>query len=379
MLEYIYFVKCPGCEDEHFSFFNEAKDFAMSCLSQKPIITQIEVDRNDFGECVDSCDLGTIWSWEDMMNTDDTPTELVFTKDDLKHCNCGGRCGDKCACGHHGEDPEFADLDNSLDFVPDNFRKPVPADMTIEALVETMEENEDTIECKWCNELFDKSECRYEVDLGWLCDQCVAAIKSRGETLTFREGALDEAIDPREVVELEYPSLTVTLYGPKRAADDWDEFEHTDSFVYLVSKSDVMGAIWDCLTDEDVKDVPGGFETLEDNDAEWNRFMEIHFDDLFEKYTKQILDYFKDEALDDFRERAQEEHSLGTWYDDSDRAYDSWRDSRSFDESVKSKAVLEELEEPDEYRKRLADCPECGNEQAFDHETGFCIKCGFNI
>ncbi len=67
MLEYIYFVKCPGCEDEPFDFFNEAKDFAMNCLSQKPIITQIEVNRNDFGECVDSCDLGTVWSWEELM------------------------------------------------------------------------------------------------------------------------------------------------------------------------------------------------------------------------------------------------------------------------------------------------------------------------
>ena len=54
MIEYIYFVKCPNCEDEHFSFFKDAKNFALGCLSQKPIITQIEVDRNDFGECTDS-------------------------------------------------------------------------------------------------------------------------------------------------------------------------------------------------------------------------------------------------------------------------------------------------------------------------------------
>ena len=40
--------------------------------------------------------------------------------------------------------------------------------------------------CKWCSELFYESELREEVDLGYLCDRCVAAIKSRGETLTLK-------------------------------------------------------------------------------------------------------------------------------------------------------------------------------------------------
>lgn len=54
-------------------------------------------------------------------------------------------------------------------------------------LKEELEENEDTVECCWCNELFDKTDCRKEVDLGYLCPQCVAAIKSRGEPLVFIE------------------------------------------------------------------------------------------------------------------------------------------------------------------------------------------------
>lgn len=70
MVEYIYFVKCPNCEDEHFDFFDEAKAYALGCLSKKPIITQVEVCRNDFGECTDSYDLGTKWSWEDMMGNE---------------------------------------------------------------------------------------------------------------------------------------------------------------------------------------------------------------------------------------------------------------------------------------------------------------------
>lgn len=202
MVQYIYFVKCPDCEDEHFDFFDEAKEFAMSCLTKKPIITQIEVDRNDFGECVDSCDLGTVWSWEEVMK--DVPAEpeaTVFSKTDTFGCvDCDTYSNDNCVAE---DDPEFAALDNSLDFVSDDFRKPVPADKTIESLVEEMEENEDEVECKWCGELFGKDECRYEVDLGYLCGRCEAAIKSRGETLTFRE-----ELDLEEDMELNEASLS---------------------------------------------------------------------------------------------------------------------------------------------------------------------------
>lgn len=183
MVQYIYFVKCPNCEDEHFDFFDEAKEFALGCLGSRPIITQTEVCRNDFGECTDSSDLGTVWSWEDEVKvTDEEPAANVFTKGDFAEYN-------------PEHDDEINALDNSLDDIPDNFRKPVPANMTVEALVEEMEENEDTVECKWCNELFDKSEVHYEVDLGYLCPQCEAAIKSRGETLTFREAFNQDPFD----------------------------------------------------------------------------------------------------------------------------------------------------------------------------------------
>ena len=233
MITYTYIVKCPECEDEFFDFFEEAKEFALGCMSKKPIITQTEVNRNDFGECTDHCDLGTVWSWEDMMGkeTDAEPTISVFTKDDLKHMT-------------DSKDPEFDAIDNSVDFEIDEVsetpaieRKPIPDGMTIEQLVEEMEENEDAVECvgceelhdkamcfykdgigwlcgdcedrivrcTWCEELFDKDECRYEVDLHWLCSRCEMGIKSRGETLTFKEGNywdfLDEELEDTRTLE----------------------------------------------------------------------------------------------------------------------------------------------------------------------------------
>lgn len=570
MVEYIYFVKCPNCEDEHFSFFNEAKEFAMSCLSQKPIITQIEVNRNDFGECTDSCDLGTVWSWEDIM-TDEEPAKCIFTKGDLEVYN-------------PDSDLEFSNLDNSLDFVPDNFRKPVPADMSIDALVEEMEENEDDVECKFCHELFDKSECIHDRDYGWLCPGCQRAIREHGGSIieesvdrtiktnyyyeydelgttlsleyldlpvvyyseevhdgismyephivatedeielpyymfeipvkevlkwlknevheesvanlvctdfssfdydTFEsaiekhkaalfnyfydsaleqvqekadagdkkildkiisviednkinesvdatctwccffddkevgtvkaateEEALDkmqleypeypynlydgcfrveqvsndnltEVLDPSEMIELEYPSLTVTLFGAQRDVDDWDEIEHVDSYTFLVPKVDVATAIWEnWITEADVADVEGGLDALED-DAAWERFLETHFDILFEKYNKQILDYFEDEAAEDFREKAQEEYSLGNWEDNSDHAYETVRDElllrkdSNFKENVQ-KSFLEEFDDVETYKASLTDCPECGT-VSYDMKEQYCCNCGFNL
>ena len=100
MIQYIYFVKCPNCEDEPFDFFDDAKGYALGCLSKKPIITQTEVDRNDFGECTSSADLGTIWSWEDEANVSaDDPAISVFSKGDFAEYN-------------PDQDAEFSSLDN---------------------------------------------------------------------------------------------------------------------------------------------------------------------------------------------------------------------------------------------------------------------------
>lgn len=67
------------------------------------------------------------------------------------------------------------------------------AGMTDECLKEDIEEDE--VECGWCHEQCPKSDCRYEKDFGYLCPQCEAELKSRGEQLVFVEPApIDEAL-----------------------------------------------------------------------------------------------------------------------------------------------------------------------------------------
>ena len=499
MLEYIYFVKCPDCEDEHFYFFNEAKDFALSCMSKKPIITQVEVDRNDFGECVDSCDLGTVWSWEEAMGeSEEEPTQSVFTKADLKQCDCGGKCGDNCKCGHHHEDTEFTALDNSLDeayyavievdgkeqrfsfntrdeakeyvnyvragkdpafkgkklgsMYTESCGKPIPEGMTIEDLVEAMEANEDMIECAaceelfpkdecfydeergwlcgdcedrvvkctWCDELYDRSDCRREVDLGWLCDHCQAAIKSRGEPLTFRENdywdfldekvsndttwvcffnggevgqveaateeealeamqrefpefnynlydgcffvepmsALMESFKASEKVEFIYDALQVTMQGPKRDVDDWDEAEDYVRYSFYKTAEDVATDIWENFIEEaDANDVEGGLEALEDDTA-WNNFLVGHFDDMLDKYYDKLLKYYEDDA----RKEYEENHTLGELDEDC----------------AKQKSFLEEFDDAETRKANLTDCPECGA-ASYDMKEQYCSNCGLGL
>jgi hypothetical protein len=211
----------------------------------------------------------------------------------------------------------------------DSLRKPVPEGMTVESLVEEMEENEDTVECKWCNELFDKSECRYEIDLGYLCPRCEAAIKSRGETLTFRESCLSETFDPKEVIDLDYDKLTTSVVTGKYPATEWDppeykEADYTDSFSYGVTAEDLAVTMYEnFMTEEDAKDVPGGLDALMDDDL-WYEYLNTHFDTLFEKYRKELLDFYEEEAIEaaeeDFQDRY--ESRIGpdpdSWHDDFD-------------------------------------------------------------
>ena len=390
MTQYIYFVKCPDCEDEIFDFFDEAKEFALSCLSKKPIITQTEVERNDFGECTDSCDLGTIWSWEDIIGekTESEPAVSVFNKDDL---NSSTNCEDsefdndvfkvfndlikdeheaidgyesaedminqydfssedkdiilstlahiKAEEEEHIDELEKLPYENTAtsnscckesedDFEESCERKPIPDGMTLKELVEEMEENEDMVECAWCKDLFDKSECRYEVNLGWLCSRCEAAIKSRGETLTFKENDywdfLNEAFNPKDTVDFEYDDFTTTVQGNQTAPDEWDEAEYSSSYTYTLTNDEVASDLWEnFLTEEDVADVPGGFEALKSS-AAWNEFLDTHFDALVEKYYNDLLKFYEDRAFEEFEESVSWDDYLekSGYYDKYEYNYD---------------------------------------------------------
>jgi hypothetical protein len=422
MVEYIYFVKCPNCEDEHFNFFDEAKAFALGCMSKKPIITQTEVCRNDFGECTDHSDLGTVWSWEETMKeTDAEPAVSVFTKDDLKNLpvdndpefddddfyftnnsiaeDYSRRVSFKSKAEHDefmklcseigiitGEDLDRFMVDHKVDDsnlldklrayrdelgadfkIEECQRKPIPEGMTIEELVEEMEENEDTVECTWCNDLFDKSECRKEVDLGWLCGRCEAAIKSRGEALTFRENNYWDFLDEKLDLNIDFSNCVDSsdheIWGVEQVS------ESTYKAVLLKRYENVSMRGYDEAQKvyDEMYDINGLFTFSFGKDG--NPSLDAWNVNLLRKLGSVRID-FEDSRYDDaaakvfnrsaIKEEVEELHDLGNVYDGG---YPT------------EKPELPEFDEDSDSHLKL--CPECGKE-TFDIETGICVDCGFN-
>ena len=417
MIEYLYFVKWldnNNIAEEVFEFFDEAKSFAMNILSQQPEIHQTEIIRNDFGECIDSNEIGKVWSWEELMDDIPENTETdgdfhIFTRCDF----------DKYADGYDPDnDPEFDDRDitfetdcvtSTLDELPDNFcnpikskqdgltessannkfiivgekedyskqfynmessewvsksydatlfddrnsaievlydldksdfytirvmikpvsvnegisdnfRKPIPEGKTIKDLVEEMEENEDMVECKWCDELFDKSDCRYEVDMGWLCPQCIEAIKSRGEELTFRENVQEAAASKKATnniydvfndgISLYYDGLEATVCYDQRDADWWSEKEYvSDEFEYEITFEDFADLVCDLDNADYNKFITQYPEALEDENFHttselWVKFVKDNAEELMAKHNEYIFEFYKDDARDAFEEWA---------------------------------------------------------------------------
>lgn len=387
MTEYIYIVKCPGCEDEMFNFFTDARMQCDLVMSKHPIITQVEVERNDFGECTDHHDLGTVWSWEEAMKdteggyTEAEPAKSIFTKDDLKDYI-------------PDSDPEFDNIDNSVDFeveepvtsevspteskpitetadsklktwicyydnvdvgtveasnrdealekFTDEYRdryifdhwdhdwdveevvdesqkrKPIPDGMTIEQLVEEMEENEDEVECALCNDLFDKDTCRKELNLGWLCRRCADDLVARGEGPVFKEDNYWDFLDEDIWDDARKAALDATIYAPDKYYEF--EFTHDDSdygeleVVFSESYADILEALKEIVDDDYVR------EQSEDDEPQtkaewqaagkWDEFftgdITTHISNLYD----ELVEYFEEDreaAIKEVRAEAEED------------------------------------------------------------------------
>ena len=469
MITYTYIVKCPECEDEFFDFFDEAKEFALGCLTKKPIITQTEVTRNDFGECTDHCDLGTIWSWEDMMKDTESEDDMVFSKDETFGISEDLDDFDDFDIGPQSD--EFDYIDNSVDFeiedeplkeaaadelqpgvvytlkddaficaaedssikgflsnptaatiahvkstytkgediiIPKgtklrfvketlihsiwycmfsdskvvflfshNFanhliteavetRKLIPKDMTIEQLVEEMEENEDMVECKWCEELFPKEEGRFEIGFGGLiCRDCQNAAASRGEQMAYKTNTYWDFLDEKLDIDFSncVDSSDLEIWGLNHVQEDIYKAVLLKRFkdVSFRGPEDELQKVVDKMYDTNGMFTfsfgKNGLPALNS----WNvnllrKLGSIRIDFEDSRYEDAVAKVFNRKATnEDFA--TKEIHDLGNEYDGGYPTEPS------------------EIDEVSDSHLKL--CPECGKE-TFDIETGICVECGFN-
>jgi hypothetical protein len=171
-------------------------------------------------------------------------------------------------------------------------RKPIPEGMTIEQLVEEMEENEDTVECKKCGELCDKQHCRHDVgSKGWICENCDSSPVE--ESTTSSQKAVEAIVtkfDPNRIIELNY-----------------------NGYCYERDAEDIANLIWEnFLTEEDAASY-GGLEALND-DAVWDNFLAENFEDLFDKYYDEIHDFYYLDAVRDSRKHSSSYYNRASNY-----------------------------------------------------------------
>lgn len=101
-----------------------------------------------------------------------------------------------------------------------------------------------------------------------------------------------------EKVELEYSDLPINYqynyYVDYWDGPQWDDEDIEIDWIYKVDKDSVKELLVDYVPDE-----------VEEENID--KYLEDHFDDLFQKHEQEILDYYKDSAIRDAEENYEEE------------------------------------------------------------------------
>ena len=93
-------------------------------------------------------------------------------------------CSKQCAVNHIIQE---LDVEQIAEYALDGcFEEISPEDIGIYDDGDNDDDDVDIVQCDWCKNEMDESEVR-RTDLGMLCDQCITAIRSRGEEVICYE------------------------------------------------------------------------------------------------------------------------------------------------------------------------------------------------
>lgn len=164
--DYFDFVFYPDTKEVKFENFPETYTEEQRCRVEELLLAKICTQYGTLNDTVPSFKAATAPAIPETAGANICPEE---------HC-----CGEHDHCEHHHDHCEHEIPVKVVCLTED-------AEHDFKKMREDLEEHEDEVECQWCFDTFPKSECKREKDLGYLCPQCIAAIKSRGEELDFDE------------------------------------------------------------------------------------------------------------------------------------------------------------------------------------------------
>ena len=104
-----------------------------------------------------------------------------------------------------------------------------------------------------------------------------------------------------DMEKLEYEDLPITVYGRQTDVDSWDEKTIRISWTYRIDKERVKEALWNNL----MYTLPE-YEHL-DTDEKIDKYLDEHYEDLRDFYMEQLLDGFRNEAIEDAEENYQDD------------------------------------------------------------------------
>lgn len=198
---YIYICHSDINENNIYAEFTteeEAIDYAMRHADELTYVDKVEVALDDEGDVIEVFDSETIWVYDEL--TSNTENKFVTSNDEVECQSCGSvvdakNCrrtdGGYYVCNHC--------IDEDFD-----------------SLVETLEENEDVVECKECFELFPKDDC-IKLEVGYVCPHCHGATDTKTAVTTepsVDDQPLTEVVDMTPVTP-EDPVSRTLLNNPR--------------------------------------------------------------------------------------------------------------------------------------------------------------------
>jgi hypothetical protein len=191
----VYIVHSDIDENNIFAMFEDEVEAIMYARRHKEDLTYVdktEMSLTEFGEYDEVLSAETIWVYDE----DEDPADIEPELSDEELFNI-----------------DFDELESELDGEESWFE-----DLDTDKLVETLEENEDIVECKECFELFPKEACT-KIAIGYICPEC-GKIHSHEEPEFEIDSIPDVVIADEDTFKIDFPELERTDYGNDMIPDE---------------------------------------------------------------------------------------------------------------------------------------------------------------